>query len=566
MPVKVFCCYAREDEALLKKLKTHLLPLERTGLIEMWHDGDIRAGSEWEKEIDKYLTKARIVFLLVSPDFLASDYCYSIEMKKAIERHERGEATVIPVILRSSGWKLTPLGKLQALPKDGKPVVSSEWHNQDDALNDVLVGLENVVKELKPEPADPLSIISQQSNKDTATLPRRYKKSPIPNTKISSQNRRNRKLYSSSSAHNHPSPIDEKKSSQRRPLDPISDDDISYLDDSKADPYADIDDGIDDYPRINTSAVRYTGPYSTRRQNEADPYADINDEIVDYPPSAVRYTGPYTSTTKRASSARQNEEPDYPRPNTSAVRYTRERVSWARQNKGNSPSSLIEFHWLFPGCFFGSFGASVGILTRVEIWGLMALIGIISFTFLFAYPKGLKYSLYQRAQTFSSVIAAIILGCVITAGAFWYILPVLNSPVQTSSFLLIGDRELWVWKQACFGIASSFVPFIALSIYQRVRSSYNSDPYNIGDFFSYRVVDFFIVETFLLGISLIIWLLFATLSLAFHWGFGFGYGWNYSLLGLLLGVIGERQLVDLFDILIWRKPTPFRSTELRPKR
>jgi TIR domain len=163
MPVKVFFCYAREDEVLLGKLKTHLRPLERAGLIEMWYDREIRAGSEWEKEIDKHLTEAQIVLLLVSPDFLDSDYCYQNEMTKAIERHEQGEARVIPVILRSSNWKLAPIGKLQTLPKDGKPIVSSEWHNQDDALNNVSIGVESVVEEIIAKPLISPSLITQQN-------------------------------------------------------------------------------------------------------------------------------------------------------------------------------------------------------------------------------------------------------------------------------------------------------------------------------------------------------------------------------------------------------------------
>jgi hypothetical protein len=100
MPVKIFCCYAREDEALLNKLKSHLRSLQREGLIDVWHDRNISAGSVWEKEISEQLNDAQVILLLISPDFMNSDYCYSIEMKRAIERHECGEACVIPIILR----------------------------------------------------------------------------------------------------------------------------------------------------------------------------------------------------------------------------------------------------------------------------------------------------------------------------------------------------------------------------------------------------------------------------------------------------------------------------------
>lgn len=130
MSVSVFFCYAHEDEALLNKLKTHLRPFQRQGLIDVWHDRDISAGTEWEREIKKHLNEARIILLLVSPDFMNSDYCYSVEMKRALERHDRKEALVIPVILRPIYWQ-SLLGKLQALPTDAKPVVDRSWHTLD---------------------------------------------------------------------------------------------------------------------------------------------------------------------------------------------------------------------------------------------------------------------------------------------------------------------------------------------------------------------------------------------------------------------------------------------------
>src|SRR5437016_2055252 len=100
MAVKIFFCYTHEDEDLLNTLKRHLWPLQRQGLIDLWYDRDISAGSEWEQEISQHLNASQIILLLVSPDFMASEYCYSNEMQRAIERHEPREALVIPVILR----------------------------------------------------------------------------------------------------------------------------------------------------------------------------------------------------------------------------------------------------------------------------------------------------------------------------------------------------------------------------------------------------------------------------------------------------------------------------------
>lgn len=147
MPVKIFFCYAHEDELLLDKLKAHLKPLQRQGRIDVWHDRDISAGTEWEKEIKEHLDAAQIILLLVSPDFMNSDYCYSIEMKRAIERHEREEAYVIPIILRHVYWQGV-LGKLQALPTDAKPVSGSSWRNRDEAFLDITVGILDVIEEI----------------------------------------------------------------------------------------------------------------------------------------------------------------------------------------------------------------------------------------------------------------------------------------------------------------------------------------------------------------------------------------------------------------------------------
>ena len=111
--VEIFFCYAHEDEALLNKLKTHLRPLQRQGLIDVWHDRDISAGTAWEQEIDRHLNAADMILLLISPDFMDSDYCYGTEMKKALERHKRGEAWVIPIILRPCYWRIAGLDKLE---------------------------------------------------------------------------------------------------------------------------------------------------------------------------------------------------------------------------------------------------------------------------------------------------------------------------------------------------------------------------------------------------------------------------------------------------------------------
>src|SRR5260370_8754597 len=162
MSVSIFFCYAHEDEALLNKLKAHLRSLQRQGLIDVWHDRDISAGTEWEQEIKKHLNEANIILLLVSPDFMDSDYCYSIEMKRALERHQHGEARVIPIILRRVYWQGI-LGTLQALPTDAKPVRS--WPDVDEALFDVTEGIGKVVVQLGlPKPFSSPEVLSSQAS------------------------------------------------------------------------------------------------------------------------------------------------------------------------------------------------------------------------------------------------------------------------------------------------------------------------------------------------------------------------------------------------------------------
>lgn len=146
-PIEVFFSYAHEDEELKDELVKHLSFLKRQGVITAWHDREITAGTEWADEIDTHLNTARIILLLISSDFLASDYCYDIELTRAMERHVTGEACIIPIILREVDWKGAVFGKLQALPKNAEPITN--WVNRDQAFADVARGIRKAVEELK---------------------------------------------------------------------------------------------------------------------------------------------------------------------------------------------------------------------------------------------------------------------------------------------------------------------------------------------------------------------------------------------------------------------------------
>ncbi|MEM9265201.1 MAG: toll/interleukin-1 receptor domain-containing protein [Cyanobacteria bacterium P01_F01_bin.13] len=139
-PIEIFFSYSHKDESFREQLEIHLSMLKRQNLIKPWHDRMITAGDEWKGEIDKNLNSADIILLLVTANFLASDYCYDIEMKRSLERHEIGEACVIPIILTPvEGWAYSPFSKLQVLPRDGKPV--TRWDDADEAFVNVARGI-----------------------------------------------------------------------------------------------------------------------------------------------------------------------------------------------------------------------------------------------------------------------------------------------------------------------------------------------------------------------------------------------------------------------------------------
>ncbi len=146
---ELFYSFAHEDEMLLDKLDGHLAALKKQGLISTWHRREISPGQIWTKEIDAHLRTARILVLLVSPDFIASDYCYGVELQEALKRHVAGDACVIPVILRPCDWRETTFGKIQPLPKNGKAVTT--WPNRDLAYTEIAKGIRQVIHEFSGE-------------------------------------------------------------------------------------------------------------------------------------------------------------------------------------------------------------------------------------------------------------------------------------------------------------------------------------------------------------------------------------------------------------------------------
>lgn len=166
--LNIFFAYSREDSKLRERLDKHLSGLKRRNFVNTWYDGKIDAGKEWEKEIDFNLSKADIILLLISADFIASDYCYEIEMKRAIQRHENGESVIIPILLNPCDWSDLPFSKIQALPQNGKPITSPFWDNQEVALNEIANSIKEIVDTLRQTKSKHLKSINEVlKEKDT---------------------------------------------------------------------------------------------------------------------------------------------------------------------------------------------------------------------------------------------------------------------------------------------------------------------------------------------------------------------------------------------------------------
>jgi len=144
--LKIFIIYAREDETFKISLLKAFKPLHRTGKIEIFHDGLIKPGERWEEAILENLRTAHIILPLVSTDFFDSEFIHEVEFKKAVDRYNKGETTIIPIILKHCGWRYDPIiPTLQVLPKDGKPVVT--WAFHEEAWEQVLDAVHGVTEQ-----------------------------------------------------------------------------------------------------------------------------------------------------------------------------------------------------------------------------------------------------------------------------------------------------------------------------------------------------------------------------------------------------------------------------------
>lgn len=147
MGARVFISYSHADEGLRDELELHLSMLMREGLVDVWHDRRLLPGEHLDWTISKELDEADVILLLVSPNFLASDYCYKIEKGRALERHRDGTAQLISVILRPCDWTHTDLAQFLVTPTDGKPI--TRWPDRDEALLDVTRQIRRAIEALE---------------------------------------------------------------------------------------------------------------------------------------------------------------------------------------------------------------------------------------------------------------------------------------------------------------------------------------------------------------------------------------------------------------------------------
>jgi hypothetical protein len=146
MSKKVFISYSHKDESFRQELETHLSLLKRSGVISSWSDRKILPGQEWKDQIHKNLHTSEIIIFLISSDFIASDYCMDIELAHAIHMHDTGTAKLLPIIIRSSDWSTSVLGRIQALPEEAKPI--TKWNDRDEAWLNVVTGIRLAIKDI----------------------------------------------------------------------------------------------------------------------------------------------------------------------------------------------------------------------------------------------------------------------------------------------------------------------------------------------------------------------------------------------------------------------------------
>ena len=169
-----FISYSHRDEVFRRELETHLAPLRRQGLLDQWHDRKMTAGDPLDDTISAHLKQTDLILMLISADFVASDYCYAKEMARAPERHEARQARAISIICRACDFHGLPFTKFVLLPTDAKAV--SSWPDQDAAWVDVIQGIRRALN------SGTETVRATRAPQEAGTIPRSDPpiRSPLP--------------------------------------------------------------------------------------------------------------------------------------------------------------------------------------------------------------------------------------------------------------------------------------------------------------------------------------------------------------------------------------------------
>jgi TIR domain len=156
MTWRLFYSYCHEDAELRKKLGAHLASLRHQGKIVEWHDREIKPGAKWQAEISTELDSAHLIMLLISSDFLDSEYCFGVEVEHALARLKRHEVKVVPVLLRPCLWEESRFSEMQVIPRDARAITS--WPSVDEAFKTVAEEIRNIVSDPPPAPLSETAI------------------------------------------------------------------------------------------------------------------------------------------------------------------------------------------------------------------------------------------------------------------------------------------------------------------------------------------------------------------------------------------------------------------------
>ncbi len=153
-PLKTFIIYARKDEAFKNDLLLHLRgSLVETGHLEVWQDGEILPGEDWEKKIEQQLEAAELFLVLLSIHSLTSEFIRKKELVKALEQKSR----IVPILVRNCFWQKNPVfAGLQGLPRNMKPVTS--FADPDDAWTEVMATLHDMVEAIRATQKSPAPV------------------------------------------------------------------------------------------------------------------------------------------------------------------------------------------------------------------------------------------------------------------------------------------------------------------------------------------------------------------------------------------------------------------------